>query len=328
MLHAVRVVFALVCGVLGWVIGIDLYQVPWMGLFVGLGAGLFLVVIEIMATRRLASLVLTLVLGILVGCLLSHFVIQVLDLLSPDLAGRTRMYRNFALSVVLSFLSVLIILHLKDDFKFAIPFVELRREGTPGPRALLLDTSAIIDGRIADLVETRILGGTLVVPRFVLAELQQVADSADKVKRNRGRRGLDVLARLRQCPSAEVRVEDVELPGVEGVDAKLVRLARLLDARIVTTDFNLNKVAQVQGLEVINVNDVARALRPPVLQGERVSVKILRTGESPGQGVGYLEDGTMVVAEECAGKVGQQVDLVVTNVLQTSAGRLIFARPA
>jgi uncharacterized protein YacL len=263
-----------------------------------------------------------------VGCLLSHFVIQVLDLLSPDLAGRTRTYRNFALSVVLSFLSVLIILHLKDDFKFAIPFVELRREGTPGPRALLLDTSAIIDGRIADLVETRILGGTLVVPRFVLAELQQVADSADKVKRNRGRRGLDVLARLRQCPSAEVRVEDVELPGVEGVDAKLVRLARLLDARIVTTDFNLNKVAQVQGLEVINVNDVARALRPPVLQGERVSVKILRTGESPGQGVGYLEDGTMVVAEECAGKVGQQVDLVVTNVLQTSAGRLIFARPA
>lgn len=328
MLHAVRAVFVLVCGALGWVIGIDLYQVPWLGLFVGFGAGAFLVVIEILATRRLASLVLTLVLGILVGCLLSHFVIQVLDLLSPHLADRTRTYRNFALSVVLSFLSVLIILHLKDDFKFAIPFVELRREKAPGPRALLLDTSAIIDGRIADLVETRILGGALIVPRFVLAELQQVADSADRIKRNRGRRGLDVLARLRQCPSVEVRVEDVELPGVEGVDAKLVRLARTLDARIVTTDFNLNKVAQVQGLEVINVNDVARALRPVVLQGERVSVKILRTGESPGQGVGYLEDGTMVVAEECAGKIGQQVDLVVTNVLQTSAGRLVFARPA
>jgi uncharacterized protein YacL len=235
------------------------------------------------------------------------------------------MYRNFAIAVVLSFLSVLTILHVKDDFKFVIPFVELKREGG-GAKPVILDTSAIIDGRIADVMDTKVLDTRIIVPRFVLNELQQVADSQDKLKRNRGRRGLDVLNRLRK--SKGVEVQEVELPDIQGVDAKLVRLAKNLDARIVTTDFNLNKVAQVQGVDVINVNDIAAALRPVVLQGEKLTIKIIRTGESAGQGVGYIEDGTMVVAEECANKIGQEVELMVTNVLQTSSGRLIFGRPA
>jgi uncharacterized protein YacL len=241
------------------------------------------------------------------------------------MAPKARMYRNFAIAVVLSFLSVLTILHVKDDFKFVIPFVELKREGG-GVKPVILDTSAIIDGRIADVMDTKVLDTRVIVPRFVLQELQQVADSQDKLKRNRGRRGLDVLNRLRKGKGVEV--QEVELPDIQGVDAKLVRLAKNLDARIVTTDFNLNKVAQVQGVEVINVNDLAAALRPVVLQGEKLTIKIIRTGESAGQGVGYLEDGTMVVAEECAGKIGQEVELMVTNVLQTSSGRLIFGRPA
>jgi uncharacterized protein YacL len=190
---------------------------------------------------------------------------------------------------------------------------------------MILDTSVIIDGRIADVIDTKIIDTPIIVPQFVLNELQQVADSQDKLKRNRGRRGLDILNRLRKAKG--VQVQDVELPDVTGVDAKLVRLAKNLDARIVTTDFNLNKVAQVQGVEVVNVNDVANALRPVVLQGEKLTVKVIRTGESQGQGVGYLDDGTMVVAEECANRIGQQVELTVTNVLQTSAGRLIFGRP-
>jgi uncharacterized protein YacL len=325
MLHVVRALFVLACGTVGWVTGIDLYSQPWMGLFVGLGAGSIFMALQMLATRQLASVVVTLVIGILVGCLMSYFLIKVLDLLNEDMAPKARMYRNFAIAVVLSFLSVLTILHVKDDFKFVIPFVELKREGG-GVKPVILDTSAIIDGRIADVMDTKVLDTRVIVPRFVLQELQQVADSQDKLKRNRGRRGLDVLNRLRKGKGVEV--QEVELPDIQGVDAKLVRLAKNLDARIVTTDFNLNKVAQVQGVEVINVNDLAAALRPVVLQGEKLTIKIIRTGESAGQGVGYLEDGTMVVAEECAGKIGQEVELMVTNVLQTSSGRIIFGRPA
>lgn len=324
MLHVVRALFVLACGTVGWVTGIDLYNQPWMGLVIGLGAGLVFMALQLLATRQLASVVITLVFGILVGCLLAYFLIKVLDLLNEDMAPKARMYRNFAIAVVLSFLSVLTILHVKDDFKFVIPFVELKREGG-GSKPVLLDTSAIIDGRIADLMDTKVIDTQIVVPRFVLQELQQVADSQDKLKRNRGRRGLDVLNRLRKTKTVEV--QEVELPDLAGVDAKLVRLAKNLDARIVTTDFNLNKVAQVQGVEVININDIASALRPVVLQGEKLTVKVIRTGESAGQGVGYLEDGTMVVAEDCAGKIGQEVELLVTNVLQTSSGRLIFGRP-
>jgi len=324
MLHVVRALFVLACGTVGWVTGIDLYNQPWAGLFIGLGAGTVFMTLQLLATRQLASVVVTLVFGILVGCLLAYFLIKVLDLLNEDMAPKARMYRNFAIAVVLSFLSVLTILHVKDDFKFVIPFVELKREGG-GLKPVILDTSAIIDGRIADLMDTKVVDSPVIVPRFVLQELQQVADSQDKLKRNRGRRGLDILNRLRKTKNVEVH--EVEMPDITGVDAKLVRLAKNLDARIVTTDFNLNKVAQVQGVEVINVNDVASALRPVVLQGEKLKIKVIRTGESAGQGVGYLEDGTMVVAEECASKIGQEVELTVSNVLQTSSGRLIFGRP-
>ena len=326
MLHVVRALFVLACGTVGWVTGIDLYSQPWLGLIVGLGAGTIFMTLQLLATRQLASVVVTLVIGILVGCLMAYFLIKVLDLLNEDMATKARMYRNFAIAVVLSFLSVLTILHVKDDFKFVIPFIELKREGGGGSKPVILDTSAIIDGRIADVMDTKVIDTRIIVPRFVLQELQQVADSQDKMKRNRGRRGLDILNRLRKGKGVEV--QEVELPDIQGVDAKLVRLAKNLDARIVTTDFNLNKVAQVQGVEVINVNDIAAALRPVVLQGEKLTVKIIRTGESAGQGVGYLEDGTMVVAEDCASKLGQEVELTITNVLQTSSGRIIFGRPA
>jgi uncharacterized protein YacL len=324
MLHVVRALFVLACGTVGWVTGIDLYNQPWMGLFIGLGAGLVFMTLQMFATRQLASVVITLVFGILVGCLLSYFLIKVLDLLNSGMDPRAQMYRNFGIAVVLSFLSVLTILHVKDDFKFVIPFVELKREGG-GSKSVILDTSAIIDGRIADLMDTKVIDTQVVVPRFVLQELQQVADSQDPLKRARGRRGLDILNRLRKTKNVEV--QEVELPDIVGVDAKLVRLAKNLDARIVTTDFNLNKVAQVQGIEVININDIASALRPVVLQGEKLTVKIIRTGQSAGQGVGYLEDGTMVVAEECASKIGQEIEMTVTNVHQTSSGRIIFGRP-
>src|SRR6185503_16209793 len=227
MLHVVRAMFVIACATVGCVTGIDLYNQPWAGLFIGLGSGVVFMALQLFSTRQLASVLVALVFGILVGCLLSYFLIKVLDLLNEDMLPKARMYRNFAIAVVLSFLSVLTILHVKDDFKFVIPFVELKREKS-GSKPILLDTSAVIDGRIADLIDTKI-----VVPRFVLNELQQVADSQDKLKRNRGRRGLDILNRLRKGKGVDV--QEVELPDIQGVDAKLVRLAKTLDARIVTT---------------------------------------------------------------------------------------------
>jgi uncharacterized protein YacL len=325
LLHVVRALFIGVCGAVGAAIGEGLYRNAWAGLLVGVAAGLVLAGSTMVFTRRVASAVSAVLFGILVGCLIAYFVIKVLNLVWPSGDPAAVTYRDLAITIAVVFLTVLVLLQLKDDLKFVIPLVEFRREGSAS-KPLLLDTSAIIDGRVADVMDTRIVDVAVILPRFVLNELQQVADSQDKLKRARGRRGLDILARLRK--SRGVRVEDVELPEIQGVDAKLVQLAKSLDARIVTTDFNLNKVAQVQGVEVVNLNDVASALRPVVLQGEKITIKIIRTGESAGQGVGYLDDGTMVVGEDCASKIGQTVELTVHNVLQTSAGRMVFARPA
>jgi len=226
------------------------------------------------------------------------------------------------------FMCVSFVLQTKDDFRFVIPYVEFSKE-TKGARPLLLDTSAIIDGRIADIAETNIIESQVVVPRFVLAELHAISDSDDKLKRNRGRRGLDVLNRLQTSKKIDIRILDTKISGldeVEDVDAKLLMLARKLDARIVTTDFNLNKIAQLRSVDVINVNDLANALKPVVLPGEEMTVKVIKPGEEPGQGVGYLDDGTMVVAEQGRDYIGKEIVILVTSVLQTSAGRMIFGR--
>ncbi|MFP3937361.1 MAG: PIN domain-containing protein [Phycisphaerae bacterium] len=235
---------------------------------------------------------------------------------------------KWVLGAAAVFLCVTIVLQTKDDFRFVIPYVEFQRQ-SKGPRQLLLDTSVIVDGRIADIAETRIIESELVVPRFILAELQAIADSDDKLRRNRGRRGLDVLNRLQNSDKVEIRIIDPHVSTVEqagAVDAKLVALAEHLNARVVTNDYNLNKIAQLRGVDVININDLANAIKPVVLPGEKLSVRIIRPGEEAGQGVGYLDDGTMIVAEQARDYVGKEVTIVVTSALQTSAGRMIFGR--
>jgi len=195
-----------------------------------------------------------------------------------------------------------------------------------GESVKLLDTSAIIDGRIADVVGTGYLEGPLFVPRFVLRELQRLADTADPLRRNRGKRGFEILKRLQDLRRVEILDADVGSAGAD-VDDKLVELARQRGARIVTTDYNLNRVAELSGVTVLNVNDLANALKPVVLPGESLRVQVLREGKEPGQGVGFLEDGTMVVIEQGRRLLGQEVAVVVTSSLQTSAGRMVFARP-
>ncbi|MBK8913688.1 MAG: TRAM domain-containing protein [Phycisphaerales bacterium] len=233
------------------------------------------------------------------------------------------------IGIVCCYLTISFVLQTKDDIRFVVPYVEFAKQSR-GNRPLILDTSVIIDGRIADICETRIIDSQLIIPRFVLQELQTIADSSDKLKRNRGRRGLDMLNKLQTNERIEIKISDARLPSVEeegDVDQKLVALAKKLDGRVVTNDYNLNKIAQLRGVDVININDLTNALKPVVLPGELLAVKIMRPGEEQGQGVGYLEDGTMVVAENAAERIGDDVSITVTSVLQTSAGRMIFGRP-
>jgi uncharacterized protein YacL len=232
------------------------------------------------------------------------------------------------IGVICCYLTTSFILQTKDDVRFVIPYVEFAKQ-TKGARPFILDTSVLIDGRIADVADARLLESELIVPRFVLRELQTIADSGDKLKRTRGRRGLDMLFKLQSNERIDIKILDVEVDrgdSIKGVDELLVELADQLNGRVVTNDYNLNKVAQVRGVTVINLNDLATALRPVFLPGEGLDVRIIRPGEEAGQGVGYLDDGTMVVAEGGREHIGQSIHITVTSVLQNSAGRMIFGR--
>jgi len=229
--------------------------------------------------------------------------------------------------IMLPYMCISFLLQTKDDFRFVIPYVEFAKE-IKGGRPLIIDTSALIDGRISDIMDTSIFDTELIVPSFVLEELQNIADSQDKNRRTRGRRGLDVLTKLQQKPKVEVRMLEVrEKDDLDHtVDQRIVSLAKRMSGRVVTNDFNLNKVASVQGVDVINLNDVANALKPRYLPGEQLHIKVMREGESFGQGVGYLDDGTMVVCEQAATLLGKDIEVIVTSMLQNSAGRMIFGR--
>ncbi|MDI3548769.1 MAG: hypothetical protein PWR10_2421 [Halanaerobiales bacterium] len=191
----------------------------------------------------------------------------------------------------------------------------------------ILDTSVIIDGRIADICKTGFVEGTLIIPEFILEELRHIADSSDVLKRNRGRRGLDILKQMQKDPNINVEIITQDFEDIQEVDSKLVKLAQIMDAKIVTNDYNLNKVAELQGIFVLNINELANAVKPIVLPGEEMDVKVIKEGKEDGQGVGYLDDGTMIVVDDGVNYMGKKVSVMVTSILQTAAGRMIFAKP-
>jgi uncharacterized protein YacL len=292
-------------------------------------AAVVLVVVDLLTPRKRIQTISAIYFGLVVGVVLSNLV---KDALEPTLSLSTNKEVHLAiqgiLMIFICYVCVSTLLQTKDDFRFIIPYMEFSKE-VKGSRPLVLDTSVVIDGRIADVAETRVIDQPMVVPRFVLQELQGIADSSDKLRRNRGRRGLDILNRLQKSPGVEVKIHDAEIPelaGIREVDQRLVVLAKHLGGKVVTNDYNLNKIARLQGVEVINLNDLANAMKPIVLPGEGLTVKLLKRGEEPGQGVGYLDDGTMVVAEQGGYHLGETIRLTVTSVLQTSAGRMIFGR--
>ena len=231
------------------------------------------------------------------------------------------------LLLIFSYCGFSFLLQTRNDFRFIIPFVEFQRS-IKGVKPLILDTSVVIDGRIADVMETKLVDGPLLMPRFAIVELQHIADSSDRSRRIRGRRGLDVLNRLQNMPGVDLQIDDTELPesANQPVDLKLVALAKHLEGKLVTNDYNLNKVARLQGVTVINLNDLANAFKPIFLPGERFEVDVVKSGEEISQGIAYLDDGTMVVVEQGRAHIAERVVVTVTSVLQTSAGRMIFAR--
>jgi uncharacterized protein YacL len=264
--------------------------------------------------------------GILVGVLLAYLMIQALTPVVPV----TNAYHTAVVLLtllILPYICVTLLLQTKDDFRFVIPYVEFQRDLKSG-RPLVVDSSSLIDGRIADVVETQIIESQLIVPDFVLSEVQDVADSSDKNRRIRGRRGLEVLAKLQQSTIVDVKVMETSRTDFKmmTVDQKVVALAKQIRGGVITNDFNLNKVASVQGIPVINLNDVSNALKPRYIPGERLLMKVIKEGEGPGQGIGYLDDGTMVVCENAASLLGKEINVIVASVLQSSAGRMIFVK--
>lgn len=299
--------------------------------YVALGLTIVAIVIEWLTPKKSLSTLAGIFFGLLVGLLISmgfNKILEFINLISFNAPEETLRIALWFVDICIVYLCISIVVRTKDDFRFLVPYVEFTRQ-TKGLRPLVLDTSVIIDGRIADIAETKLFDAPLIVPRFVLNELQLIADSADKIKRNRGRRGLDMLNRLQRSTFVEVKVDDTPPPGVEEkteVDQKLVAFSKDCNGRLVTNDFNLNKVASLRGVDVININDLANALKTVTLPGEPMRVKILRPGEDSHQGVGYLEDGTMVVVEGANDRIGQTISFTVTSALQTSAGRMIFGK--
>jgi uncharacterized protein YacL len=302
---------------------------PVEGLFPSVALGLAVALLIVAAEARLRDAAVTNLLGGLLGFGVGLTIAKTIGsaLFWADVDNAKVRFLHGLIILVLPYLG-LVLGARRGEWLEPAKFLSLFRDARPQKRYRILDTSVIIDGRIADIVETGFLDGTLVVPQFVLKELQYVADSSDPLKRNRGRRGLDILHRIQKMAGVEVIISDVDFPQVKEVDLKLIELARTLIGRIVTNDFNLNKVAQLRGVEVLNINELTNSLKPVVLPGEVMNVFILKEGKEYNQGVAYLDDGTMVVVDNARSRIGRNLDVVVTSVLQTTAGRMIFGRHA
>src|SRR3954469_18536290 len=294
---------------------------------VNVAFGLVLAGIVVLFEARLRETAMTRVLGALIGCAIGLLLSRAITpgLFWADPSDRRIEFLDSFILIMLPYIG-LVLGGKHGEWLEPARLVGLFRADGSEHHYKILDTSVIIDGRIADVCETGFLDGTLVIPQFVLKELQLVADSSDSMKRNRGRRGLDILQKIQKMSGVQVTISDADFPDIKEVDLKLIELARTLQGKIVTNDFNLNKVAQLRGVDVLNINELANALKPVVLPGEFMKVFILKEGKEYNQGVAYLDDGTMVVVDNARRMIGKNIDIVVTSVLQTTAGKMIFGR--
>ena len=330
-LWAIRILFLALCTVAGYAISQvtpEYASVKYLGLFLGFGFGGLLIAVDEMlkgfSLRAFSATTFGLLLGMCVAMLIDH------SGLFDNADERTRWLIRLGLFLGFSYIGIVLAMRSnKEDFSLIIPYVRFTRQNEPD-NLIVLDTSIIIDGRIADLIETRLIEGVVIVPRFVLLELQQIADSSDDIKRARGRRGFEMLNRLQNNTKLQVRIHDGDFPEEKGVDAKLVRLARNLNAKLFTNDHNLAKVAGLQNVNCVNLHEIAQFMKVALIPGEIVQVKIVREGRDKGQGIAYLPDGTMIIVNNGYSRLGHQIDAEVQSTLQTGAGVIIFAeaRPA
>ncbi|MBF0522686.1 MAG: TRAM domain-containing protein [Candidatus Omnitrophica bacterium] len=320
-LSFIRSLFLMISGVVGYYVGI-LLQHPLLGAEIGCLCGLVLIFLEQrlnkISVRGLSSMVFGLLLGIFMAKLLS----DVLALL--PLGVFVHSVARVVLTLVFSYLGSVMALRGKDEFNIIIPYVRFQRQSMR-EEVILLDTSAIIDGRIVNIYKSNFLSGRLVIPKFVLTELQKLADSDDEIKRQRGRRGIELLHKMQYDPKMNIRIHEESLTPEGPVDARLIALAKLMDASICTTDYNLGQVAALQNIEVLNIHDLVNAVKPAVYVGDQIDVQLVKEGKESHQAVAYMDDGTMVVVSNGHQKIGQMVKVRITSVLQTQAGKMIFA---
>lgn len=323
-----RVLVVVLCGAAGF-IGVTLQRpessVGLLGALAGLIFGAVLVGMERQLRRVHGRTLLQALVGLILGLLVGGLVFSAIANLFVAFPSDIGLFVQTLLLLGGGYLGVRLAIDKGGEFSLA-GFVRLLKEQRPAEVYKLLDTSVIIDGRIADITETGFLDGALVIPQFILRELQHIADSSDPLKRNRGRRGLDILQKIQKNVDIRVEISDMDFPEIREVDNKLVAMAKALRAKIVTNDFNLNKVAELHGVGVLNINELTNALRPVVLPGEDMRVYVLKEGKEYNQGIAYLDDGTMVVVDNGRRHIGQTIDVCVTSVLQTTAGRMIFSR--
>ncbi len=296
---------------------------PWLNA----GLGVTVAAVFIFTESHLHDTAVTSLLGGLIGMGVGLAIARTVGtaLFWADIDSPGVRFLHGVIVIVLPYLGIVLGAR-KGEWLEPAKFLTLFRDARVEKHYRVLDTSVIIDGRVADIVEAGFLDGTLVVPQFVLQELQYVADSPDPLRRNRGRRGLDVLHRMQKMAGVEINISEVDFPDVKEVDMKLIAVAQSLLGQIVTNDVNLNKVAQLRGIDVLNINELANALKPAVLPGEQMTVFIVKEGKEHNQGVAYLDDGTMVVVDNARSRIGRNIDIIVTSVLQTTAGRMIFGR--
>jgi uncharacterized protein YacL len=315
------------CGISGYYLAVGIHPDSRAGV-AGLLAGILVAGLTLLVERALRRIPLRNLLGGCIGLLLGELVA---NLISNVFSSSLLNYERIALPLygglygICGYIGIRIGIKKGEDVQLP-GWKLLSRKPAQSEKPKILDTSVIIDGRIADVTETGFLDGPFLIPQFVLGELQHIADSSDAIKRTRGKRGLDVLHHIQKQAGIVVRVIDRDYPAIKEVDAKLIELAKELQGKIMTNDGNLNRVAQLQGIDVLNINELANSLKPVVLPGEEMTVKILKEGKEAGQGVAYLDDGTMIVVDSGRRHIGRSLDVIVTSVLQTPAGRMIFAR--
>src|SRR5437016_8734682 len=329
-LWVIRILFLSLCSIGGYAVSqvrpefIGGSLAGPIGMVIGFGFGWLMIAIDEMlkgfSLRAFSATTFGLLLGTVVALLIDNS-----GLFQYAEQPTTRWLIRLGLFLSFGYIGIVLAMRSnKEDFSLIIPYVRFAKQNKPD-NLLLLDTSVVIDGRIADLIEANFLEGILLVPRFVLKELQQIADSSDPIKRARGRRGLEILNRIQRNQRNEVRIHDADFPDETGVDGKLIRLARNLGAKLFTNDYNLGKIAELQAINHVNMHELAKSMRTVLLPGEVFSLRIVREGKDKGQGVGYLPDGTMVVVNNGAGAVGQQVEIQVHSLLQTGAGVIVFS---